>query len=150
MKSHLWAASFVLLAFALPAQAAGLCNCCGASTAQSCAIACAAVKPPEGQCQAIAEYAATAELGPGVNPLYGISLRNMALGHPKPSELEALRSLLERSRRSAERDRRSAWRQFERGKIDKAAVDASDKRYDDALVNYFLGLSAFRTAQAGK
>ena len=150
MKSYMWGAGLALLSLSGPAQAASLCNCCGKFTAQSCATACAEVTPPADQCQATVDYTADAEIGPGANPLYGISLRNINLGHSKPPELEALRRLLERSRRAAERDRRTGWRQFEKGKIDKAAVDASDKRYDGALVNYFLAVSAFHEAQLGK
>lgn len=150
MTRRLGLAGLLLLALAPAASAASLCNCCGDQTAQSCATACANVTPPAGQCQATVDYAATPQIGPGVNPLYGISLRNMSLGTPNRPQLEAFRKLLEMSRRAAEKDRRATWHQFDAGKADHAAVDASDKRYDDAMVNYFLGLAAFRTAKTGK
>lgn len=147
MKLHLCGGALAILLWALPADAAGLCNCCGDTTAQSCATACADVKPPAGQCQATVDYAATAEIGPGVNPLYGISLRNMNVGKPSRTQIEALRSLLEKSRRSAEKDRLSSWHDYDHGKLDAAGLADTRKRYDAAMVNYFLGMSAYKNAK---
>jgi hypothetical protein len=149
MKLQLCGIGLGLWLATLPAAAAGLCNCCGASTDPSCTAACAAVKLPAGQCQVTVDYAATAAIGPGVNPLYGVSLRNMDVGHPDAAQREALRSLLEKSRHSAETDRRTSWRTYERGELDATGLAETRKRYDAAIVNYFLGISAFRRAKSG-
>ncbi len=149
MKPLIALAIGLLCLAGVPATAAGLCNCCGDQTVPSCANACTAVKPPKGQCVATVDYAAKAGIGAGQNPLYNISLRNMWLGSPDRDGLEAFRRLLEGSRRWAERDRKSALRAHARGKIDKATSAAMVKRYDDAIVNYYLGIQAFRLARDG-
>jgi len=134
----------------IPASAASLCNCCGSSTATNCQAACAPVKPAEGQCVATVDYSGKAEISDGANPLYGLSLRNMWLGSPNADQLEAFRKLLELARRGAEADRRAALRQFAKGKIDKTAADAAAKRYDDAIVNYFLGFHSYSEAKRAR
>ena len=146
MKLALAAAVTTLFALSAPAGAASLCNCCGASTASSCATACAPVKPAEGQCVATVDYAGTAKIANGVNPLYDVPLRNMWIDGAKPSQLELFRRLLEKSRRGAESDRRKALRAHARHKIDSSEAVLLAKRYDDALVNYYLGMQSYRTS----
>ena len=128
------------------AAAAGLCNCCGAGTEQSCAAVCEPIKPVQGQCVAAVDYGGSATIAPNINPLYDISLRNVWLGTPKFDELESFRKLLEAGRKGVERDRRTTLQAFARRDLDKAAADAAAKRYDAAIVNYYLGLQAYRDA----
>src|SRR5436190_230631 len=92
----------------LPALAASLCNCCGASTAANCQASCAPVKLAESQCVATVDFAGKPEIGEGKNPLYDMSLRNMWIGSPNSDQLESFRKLLELSRKGAEADRRLA------------------------------------------
>jgi hypothetical protein len=142
--------SGTMVFLSLPASAASLCNCCGSSTAANCQAVCAPVKPVEGQCVATVDFAGKGEIAEGVNPIYDLSLRNMWLGSPNTDQLEAFRKLLELSRKGAESDRRAALRQFAKGKIDKAAADAAAKRYDDAIVNYFLGFHSYSEAKRAR
>ena len=127
-------------------SAASLCNCCGASTEQSCAAVCEPVKPPEGQCVPAVDYTGTATIGPNVNPLYDTTLRNIWLGTPGFGELESFRKLLEAARKGVERDRKASLQAFARREIDQAAADAAAKLYETAIVNYYLGLQAYRDA----
>lgn len=149
MKSLLAVAIGLSLLGGGTASAASLCNCCGVLTVQSCAATCEAVKPPAGQCVAGVDYEAKADIGPDRNPLYDISLRNMWLGTPDEAGLEAFRRLLERSRLGAESDRKAALRAEASGKIDRQTALDKAKRYDDAIVNYYLGIQAFRLARGG-
>lgn len=128
----------------LPAAAAGLCNCCGVETAAHCAAACAAVKPSPGQCVATIDFAAKVVIAEGQNPLYDIPLQNVWLGSPTRDQLEALRILLEAARRSAEMDRRRALRAAARGEITAEDAQRLAKRYDSAIINYYLGMKAYR------
>ncbi|MBI2719614.1 MAG: hypothetical protein HY245_01170 [Rhizobiales bacterium] len=146
---RVWAlsAGVALLLLSPAAGAASLCNCCGEGTAASCAKTCETAKPPQGQCTVVVDYAGTAEISPGVNPLYGVSLRNLVVGTPDKVQSELLRRLLEAARRGAENDRRISFRDYERGKIDRAGAAANEKRYEDAIVNYFLGMDAWRNAR---
>lgn len=60
--------------------------------------------------------------------------------------IETFRQLLETARKGAERDRKSALRAFSAGKIDGSQAQSLASRYDDALVNYYLGVQAYRVA----
>lgn len=137
MKFQSIAAALALGAAALPASAAAISPC-------------DADKAADNQCRVAIDYGKTAEIGPGVNPLYGISLRNVDVGHPSRAQRESLRRLLEGARRAAESDRKSAWRAFEAGTLDDAGLKDANKRYDTALVNYFLGVNAMRVEKAGE
>ncbi len=139
-------AAFGLIAAAGGASAASLCNCCGTGTVQSCAAVCQPVEAPQGQCAAAVDFAGKPEIAENVNPLYEVSLRSLRLATPARAELEAFRRLLEASRRGVERDRKAARRAYGRGKIDRAALEASVARYEAAIVNYYLGLQAYREA----
>jgi hypothetical protein len=90
------------------------------------------------------DYAGEAVTANGDNPLYGISLLNLDIGDAMRPELEEVRRLLEDLRRGAEKDCKISARDFRKGKIDEAAVKASTERYEDAIVNYYLGLRAYR------
>jgi hypothetical protein len=92
------------------------------------------------------DFAGTAEIAPDTNPLYEFSLRNIKLHDYTREHLELYRRLLERARTSAEADRKQALRARRRGKIDAAQALTLAKRYDDAMVNYYLGIQAYRLA----
>jgi hypothetical protein len=126
------------------ANAASLCNCCTTGVAQSCSAICAPAKPVPGQCVAVADYAGEAMIAAGENPLYGISLRSISLGDAMRPQLEGFRRLLETARRGAEKDRKVSARDFRKHKIDEATVKANVQRYESAIVNYYLGLRAYR------
>ena len=83
------------------------------------------------------EYAGEAIIADGANPIHGISLLNVDIG-------DAMRPELEEVRRLTEKDRKISARDFRKGKIDEAAVKANTQRYEDAIVNYYLGLRAYR------
>lgn len=149
MKLKLLSALVALVAGIAPVQSANLCNCCGDSgTATSCADACAPLKPAAGQCVATVDFAGNAEIGEGINPLYDVPLQNIWLGSAKREQLEVFRRLLETARKGAESDRRAALRAFSRRQIDKPEADKRAKRYDDAMINYYLGAKAYRDAFA--
>jgi hypothetical protein len=148
MKSLIAVAIGLFCLQGVAAAAANLCDCCGEQTAQSCATACAPVKPPEGQCVATVDFSSKAKINPDKNPLYDISLRNMWLGTPDGAGLESFRRLLESARRGAERDRKAALRAHARGKIDDATNAVKVKRYEDAIINYYLGMQAYRLARS--
>jgi hypothetical protein len=86
-------------------------------------------------------------IGPDKNPLYDIPLRNTWLDPSRTQELEAFRQLLESARKGAESDRRLALRAFRSGKIDGSKARSLAGRYDDAMVNYYLGVQAYRLAR---
>ena len=127
-----------------PVNAASLCNCCTTGDAESCSAVCAPVQPAPGQCVAVVDYAGEAVIADGDNPLYGISLLGLDLKDAVRPELEGVRRLLEDSRRGVEKDRKNSARDFRKGKIDDATLAAHSKRYEDAIVNYYLGLRAYR------
>lgn len=146
MKPVILAGATAMMVLAAPASAASLCTCCAASTAENCTATCAPVKPPEGQCMAAVNFAGQSKIDADNNPLYGVSLRNVWLGAAKRSELESFRLLLEKARRGAERDRKAALRASARKDIDEATGVQRAKRYNDAIVNYFLGLQSYYDA----
>jgi hypothetical protein len=133
-----------LLLTAAPVNAASLCNCCATGVAESCSAVCAPAKPVPGQCVARVDYAGEVVIADGDNPLYGISLLGLDLKDAMRPELEGVRRLLEDSRRGVERDRKTSALDFRKGKIDDAGLAGSTKRYEDAIVNYYLGLRAYR------
>ena len=90
------------------------------------------------------DYAGEAVIADGDNPLYGISLLGLNIENAMRAELEGVRRLLENSRRGVEKDRKASARDFRKGKIDDAALAANTKRYEEAIVNYYLGLRAYR------
>jgi hypothetical protein len=144
MRTFLGLASLGLLLSSAPVNAASLCNCCATATAQSCSAVCAPAKPAIGQCIAIVDYTAEAVIADGDNPLYGVSLLSLDLKDAVRPELEGVRRLLEDSRRGVEKDRKASARDFRKGRINDAALAANTKRYEDAIVNYYLGLRAYR------
>ena len=48
------------------------------------------------------------------------------------------------TRRGLEKDRKASYRDFRKHKIDEATAMAHTKRYEDAIVNYYLGLRAYQ------
>lgn len=135
-----------LMAAANGASAASLCNCCGTGTAQSCAAVCEKVEVPDGQCVPAVNFAGKTAISKDANPLYDVPLRSLRLATKDTGELEAFRRLLEAARRGLEKDRRAAERAYGGGKTGRAALDASLARYEAAVVNYYLGLRAYRDA----
>jgi hypothetical protein len=133
-------AGFALFA-AVPAQSASLCSAC------SCATACATVKPAANMCIPVVDFAADAVIGPGQNPLYGISLKTLDVSNASSSQLEMLRRMLEKSRKGAESDRKAALKDFAAGKMNANAAAALARRYDRAMVNYYLGMKAFQASR---
>lgn len=144
MRIFLGLASLGLLLTSAPVNAASLCNCCATGVAESCSAVCAPVKPVTGQCVAVMDYAGEAVIADGENPLYGISLLGLNLKDAVRADLEGVRRLLENSRRGVEKDRKASARDFRKGKIDDATLAAHAKRYEDAIVNYYLGQRAYR------
>ena len=144
MRTFIGLATLGLLLTSAPVNAASLCNCCATGGAESCSAVCAPVKPAPGQCVAMVDYAGEAVIADGDNPLYGISLLGLDLRHAARLELEGVRRLLEDSRRGVEKDRKASARDFRKGKIDDATLAAHGMRYEDAIVNYYLGLRAYR------
>ena len=130
-----------------PAQAANLCNCCGEATAASCVVACETVAITAGQCVPTIDFNAKTDIGPGKNALYEFSLRNLKVYQTDDTSLELYRRLLEKLRRNAEADRKTALWERHDGKIDAVTAVSRVKRYDDAIVNYYLGAQAYRLAK---
>ena len=144
MRALLGLASVGLFLASVSANATNLCNCCTTGVAQSCSAICAPAKPVSGQCVAMVDYASEATIAEGENPLYGISLRSISLEDTMRPQLEGFRKLLEMARRGAEKDRKASARDFRKHKIDEATVQANIQRYESAVVNYYLGLRAYR------
>ena len=144
MRIFLGLASLGLLLTSAPVNTASLCNCCATGTAENCSTACAPVKPAPNQCVAKVDYTGEAVIADGANPLYGISLLGIEMKDALRPELEGVRRLLEDSRRGVEKDRKISALDFRKGKIDDAALAVNTKRYEDAIVNYYLGLRVYR------
>jgi hypothetical protein len=144
MRTFLGLASLGLLLTSAPVNAASLCNCCATGTAENCSTVCAPAKPAPSQCVAKVDYTGEAVIADGDNPLYGISLLGLDLNDAARPELEGVRRLLENSRRGVEKDRKISARDFRKGKIDDAALAVNTKRYEDAIVNYYLGQRVYR------
>ena len=125
------------------AEAIGLCNCCETSLAPSCGKICAPVSLAPGMCPAIVDYEGTGATVSGANPLNGMSLKDMALGDPRPGQLEDFRKFLEAGRRQAIASYKAALRKLNRHKITQAEFDANDALYKEALVNYYHGIRAY-------
>ena len=141
------AATGLFLAIA-SVNGAGLCNCCAGGIAESCDAVCASAKSSSGQCVAMVEYAGEAKIGEGYNPLYDISLRSISFAQAGRQQLESFRKLLELARRGLEKDRKASKRDFRKHSIDEAAFKANSQRYEDAVVNYYWGLRAYRNRLA--
>lgn len=144
MRIFLGLAGLGLLLTSAPVNAASLCNCCATGGAESCSAVCTPPKPAPGQCVAKVDYTGEAVIAGGDNPLYGISLLNLDIKDAMRPELEGVRRLLEDSRRGVEKDRKASARDFRKGRIDDATLAANTKRYEEAIVNYYLGLRAYR------
>ncbi len=144
MRKFLGLASLGLFLASAPVNGASLCNCCATGIAENCRTVCAPAKPASNQCVARVDYAGEAVIADGDNPLYGISLLSLDLKDAARPELEGVRRLLEDSRRGVEKDRKASARDFRKGLIDDAALLVNTRRYEDAIVNYYLGLRAYR------
>lgn len=132
-----------LTAMADRAAAMGFCNCCSTNLTQSCGKVCAAISLKAGMCPAIVDYEGTGAAEKGANPLNGVSLREVALGDPTPSQLESFRRLMEKSRRQAVSSIKKAMRKLRRHRITNADFEKADGLYKEALVNYYHGIRAY-------
>ncbi len=144
MKALLGLAGAGLILATASMNAASLCNCCATGVAESCSAVCTAAKRATGQCVAMVDYTGEAVIADGDSPLYGISLLSLDLKDAVRPELEGVRRLLEDSRRGVEKDRKTSARDFRKSKIDDAPLAAHTQRYEGAIVNYYLGLRAYR------
>lgn len=132
-----------LFAPAEKANAVGLCNCCETSLTASCGKVCAVISLEPGMCPAIVDYEGTGAAAAGANPLNGMSLKDMALGDPRPSQLEKFRKFLEAGRRQSIRSYKAALHKFKGRQITQAEFDQADALYKEALVNYYHGIRAY-------
>jgi hypothetical protein len=144
MRALLGLAGAVLFLASISANAASLCNCCTTGVLASCVSVCAAAKPSASRCIALVDLEGETTIAPGENPLYGISILDISLRDATRSQLESFRKLLETARRGVEKDRKASVRDFKKHKIDESTAAANAKRYEDAVVNYYLGLQAYR------
>jgi hypothetical protein len=90
------------------------------------------------------DYGGEAAIAEGDNPLYGISLRSISLEDAGRQQLESFRKLLETARRGLEKDRKASKSDFRKHRIDEVGFKANTQRYEDAVVNYYWGLRAYR------
>ena len=95
-------------------------------------------------CINLVDFLGENHIAAGKNPLYDISMQSIALEDVKRLQLESFRKLLEVMRRSAEKDRKATLADLRHHKINAATASANAKRYEDAVVNYYLGLNAYR------
>jgi hypothetical protein len=144
MRALLGLAAIGLFLATAPVNGASLCNCCASGVAESCSAMCASAKPASGHCVAIVDYAGVATIAGGVNPLYDTSLRSISLEDAGRRQLESFRKLLELARRGLEKDRKASKSDFRKRRIDEAGFKANTQRYEDAVVNYYWGLRAYR------
>ena len=144
MRALLGLAGAGLFLASVSVNAASLCNCCDTGVAESCKAVCTPAIPAPGQCIAMLDYAGQTKIAAGDNPLYGISLRSITLEEVQRPQLEDFRKLLELTRRGLEKDHKASYRDFRKHKIDEATAMANTKRYEDAIVNYYFGLQAYR------
>lgn len=144
MRALLGLAGTGLFLASVSVNAASLCNCCDTGVAENCTTVCTPAKPAPNQCIAMLDYAGKTTVSASDNPLYGISLRTIHLEDAQRPQLEGFRKLLEFTRRGLEKDRKTFYRDFRKHKIDEATAMANAKRYEDAIVNYYLGLQAYR------
>jgi hypothetical protein len=144
MRALLGLAAMGLIFATTSVNGASLCNCCASGVAESCSAVCASAKPASSQCVAMVDYAGEATIADGVNPLYDTSLRSVSFEDAGRQQLESFRKLLETARRGLEKDRKTSKSDFRKHRIDEAGFKANTQRYEDAVVNYYWGLRAYR------
>lgn len=132
-----------LFAPAEKANAIGLCNCCESTLTPSCSKVCAVISLEPGMCPAIVDYEGTGATVPGNNSLNGMSLKDLALGDPRPGQLEKFRKFLEAGRRKGIASYKAALRKFKRRKITQAEFAQADALYKEVMVNYYHGIRAY-------
>ncbi len=144
MRALLGLAAMGLILATASVNGASLCNCCASGVAASCSATCTSAKLAPGKCVAMVDYASEATIADGVNPLYDISLRSISFEDAGRQQLESFRKLLETARRGLEKDRKASKSDFRKHRIDEAGFKANTQRYEDAVVNYYWGLRAYR------
>ena len=145
MMKQLAAATILLGMGSSGAFAAAFCDCCASPLSVSCAAACAAIAEPGGQCLVAVDVSGKERIGPDQNPLYSLKFGTLRLKDPSREEREALRRLLEKAREAAESDREKALADQKTGRIDSETAAQRARRYDDAMVNYYLGQQVYRS-----
>lgn len=135
-------------AFTGDSHALSLCNCCATEQAEQCSSACAAMTIPAGQCPAFVDYGPAKR--PKINPLYGISLKEISLGEANQAQLESWRRFLERYRSRAIRDYDKAAEKYRHARLDDAAMASAKERLNQAMVNYNHGIRAYQVAVGRK
>lgn len=125
------------------ANAVGLCNCCDGALTSSCGKACATISLAPGMCPVVVDYEGSGATVPGVNPLNGMSLRDITLGNPTPGQLEEFRKFLEAGRRKGIASYNTALRKLKRRGITQAEFDKADALYREVMVNYYHGIRAY-------
>jgi len=78
-----------------------------------------------------------------------MSLKELDVGSPRRTELEQFRRFLEKYRRQAVQDWRKAVNAYDRGKLEKDALETASTLYRDALVSYYHGIRAYRENISG-
>lgn len=126
-------------------QALSLCNCCATQQAEQCSAACAAMSFAPGQCPSFVDYA-PAKKRPVINPLYGMSLKEISLGEPNERQLESWRRFLERYRRHAVKAYKKAAKKYRKGRLNDADMASAKALLNQALVNYNHGIRAYEVA----
>lgn len=140
------ASALVLVALAsLPAQAAGVCNCCNGEVEELCKVACEAANSGGGACRPSAWYGDASGIG-GERPLNGFSYKGLDLSGATRQELEALREWLETARRATEIRARKQLRAYRRGKASLEEFQASQAVREEAIINYQHGVQAYISA----
>jgi hypothetical protein len=78
-----------------------------------------------------------------LNPLNGLSLKELTLGDPSPWQLELFRRFLESGRAKAVISYDHALDQLHHRKIERSELDHEGVIYKEALVNYYHGIRAY-------
>ena len=131
------------------AQAASLCNCCGSETAQSCAT----LVRRSRSCLANAWRPSTSmpKLDDRTRPepaLRHSPAERLVGFRRQETSLKCFAVCWKAARKAAEADRRKALAERRKGSIDAATAEQLARRYDDAMVNYYLGMQSYRIARS--
>lgn len=147
MLKQLAASVALVLAGHVGGHAAQFCDCCAGTLSTACKAVCPAPAETGEQCPVVVDFTGEEEIGPGRNPLYELSFRTLRLQNPSREQREAFRTLLERARQAAEADRATAERDRLAGRISTSEAAQRASRYDNAMINYYLGQQAYRTTR---
>lgn len=141
-------AGCLLMGTLLPAQAAGVCNCCSGQVEELCKAACEAVNDGKAVCRPAPWFGDASAVG-GDKPLNGFSFKGIDLSSASRQELEVIRGWLERQRRLTERRANQTVRSLKRGKATMDEYKASQSEREEAIINYQHGIQAYLAAVRG-